>query len=176
MFSSFEIFINLSQLFFDFIFQEEKEYFVNDGNRNLYNQRVLNLQEDFRDLLQFHYMSKRNDSDFWKFIHNDLEKTQMTKNIMEISKYRTPSFMDFYNYFGAAAWGVWAWTLVGLGYVNKFNAELTLRNANPPDVQMAEKRFESLKIAHKINSMRLLKNNDFVKLLKEGKIKDCIRK
>ena len=164
------------QLFFDFIFQEEKEYFVNEGNRRLYNQRVLNLQEDFRDLLQMHYMTKRNDSDFWKFVHNDLEKTQVTKNIIEISKYRTPSFMDFYNYFGAAAWGVWGWTLVGLGYVNKFNSELTLRNANPMDVEMANKRWESLKTAHKINSIRLLKNHDFVNYLREGKIKGCDRK
>jgi tryptophan halogenase len=165
-----------SQLFFDFIFQEEKEYFVNEGNRKLYNQRVLNLQEDYRDLLQIHYMTKRNDSDFWKFVHNDLEKTQMTKNIIEVSKYRTPSFMDFYNYFGAAAWGVWGWTLAGLGYVNKFNSELTLRNANPKDVEMANKRWESLKTAHKINSIRLLKNNDFVNYLREGKIKGCERK
>jgi flavin-dependent dehydrogenase len=165
-----------SQLFFDFIFLEEKEYFVNEGNRKLYNQRVLNLQEDFRDLLQFHYMGKRDDSDFWKFIHNDLEKTQMTKNLIEISKYRAPSFMDFYNYFGAAAWGVWGWTLVGLGYVNKFNAELTLRNARPDDVKMGEKTFEGLKTAHKINSIRLLKNNDFINLLREGKIKGCERK
>ena len=165
-----------SQLFFDFIFQDKKEHFMNNGNINLYNERVKMLYEDFRDLLQFHYMTKRTDSDFWKFIHNDLEKTQVTKNLLEITKYRAPSFMDFYNYFGAAAWGVWGWTLVGLGYVNKFNAELTLRNANPHDVKMAEKRFESLKTAHKINSIRLLKNNDFINLLREGKIKGCERK
>lgn len=165
-----------TQLFFDFIFQEDKENFMNDGNRNIYNEKITLLYDDFRDLLQFHYMSKRNDSDFWKFIHNDLEKTNMTKNIMEISKYRTPSFLDFYNYFGAAAWGVWSWTLVGLGYVNKENSESTLRNANPMDVEMAKKRYESLQTAHKINSIRLLKNHDFVNYLREGKIKGCDRK
>jgi flavin-dependent dehydrogenase len=165
-----------SQLFFDFIFQEEKEYFVNDGNRNLYNKKMLTMQEDFRDLLQFHYMGKRSDSDFWKFVHNDLEKTQVTKHIMEISKYRTPCFMDFNDYFGSASWPVWSWTLVGLGYINTQNSEITLKNANPMDLIMAERWVQSIKTTHKLNSIKLLKNNDFIKLLKENKIKDSIGK
>jgi len=82
--------------------------------------------DEFRDLVQMHYMTKRNDTPFWQFVQNDLEKTDKVKDILEICKYRSPNYRDWSTYHGTAGWGVWCWILAGLGYVTPLLAHQTL--------------------------------------------------
>ena len=71
-----------------------------------YNNNLRRLSDDFRDLIQIHYMTQRNDTEFWKYCNNGLPKTDFTKYILEICKHRSPSILDFNTYFGAGGWGV----------------------------------------------------------------------
>jgi hypothetical protein len=41
------------------------------------------------------------------------------RDMIELCKYRSPSKFDFPNYHGVAGWGVWCWTLYGLGILPK---------------------------------------------------------
>jgi tryptophan 6-halogenase len=95
---------------------------------NLYNKQISQMVDDFRDLIQVHYMTDREDTEFWKYCKYELPKLDKVSEIIEISKHRSPSHLDFSMYHGAASWGVWGWTLVGLGILEKNIAEKTLKN------------------------------------------------
>lgn len=92
-----------------------------------YNNFIRKLYDDNRDLIQIHYMNKRDDSEFWRFCQNELPKTDKVKYITEISKYRSPGFLDFPMEYGSSSWGVWCWTVMGLDIVTAETAYKTLR-------------------------------------------------
>jgi len=92
-----------------------------------YNNFIRKNFDDNRDLIQIHYMNKRNDSEFWKFCQNELEKTDKVKFVKEISKYRCPTFMEFPSEYGGSSWGVWGWTIMGLDIVTRETAYNVLR-------------------------------------------------
>jgi tryptophan halogenase len=157
------------ELLFNHCLYSEKQKTMNITSINRYNEFVGHTFDDFRDLLQIHYMSKRNDSDFWKFVKNELVKTEKTKYMMEVSKYRCPSMFDFDIYHGAAGWGVWCWTMVGLGYVDKNIAEQTLANSGMLKDSM--NMFKTITTSNINKKYALLNSNDFMKALWDKKIK-----
>jgi tryptophan halogenase len=157
------------ELLFNHCLYSEKQKTMNITSINRYNEFVGHMFDDFRDLLQIHYMSKRNDSDFWKFVKNELVKTEKTKYMMEVSKYRCPSMFDFDIYHGAAGWGVWCWTMVGLGYVDKNIAEQTL--ANSAMLKDSMNMFKTITTSNINKKYALLNSNDFMKALWDKKIK-----
>ena len=157
------------ELLFNHCLYSEKQKTMNITSINRYNEFVGHMFDDFRDLLQIHYMSKRNDSDFWKFVKNELVKTEKTKYMMEVSKYRCPSMFDFDIYHGAAGWGVWCWTMVGLGYVDKNIAEQTLANSGMLKDSM--NMFKTITTSNINKKYALLNSNDFMKALWDKKIK-----
>ncbi len=91
-------------------------------NSIFYNDYFRTFFDDNRDLLQLHYMGKRNDSDFWKFVRNELKKTDKVDYVTNISKFRSPSFLEFGQYHGASSWAVWCWTVFGLDLVSRETA------------------------------------------------------
>jgi tryptophan halogenase len=157
------------ELLFNHCLYSEKQKTMNITSINRYNEFVGHMFDDFRDLLQIHYMSKRNDSDFWKFVKNELVKTEKTKYMMEVSKYRCPSMFDFDIYHGAAGWGVWCWTMVGLGYVDKNIAEQTLANSGM--LKDSINMFKTITTSNINKKYALLNSNDFMKALWDKKIK-----
>jgi tryptophan halogenase len=96
-------------------------------NSIFYNNYFRRFFDDNRDLMQIHYMGKRNDSDFWKFCHNELKKTDKVEYVMNISKHRSPSFLEFEQYHGASSWAIWCWTVFGLDLVTKETAYKQLK-------------------------------------------------
>ena len=62
-------------------------------------------------------------------IQNDLRSTDKTTYMIQMCKYRCPSMFDLEMYHGAAGWGVWCWTMIGLGFVDKTLAYNTLKNS-----------------------------------------------
>jgi flavin-dependent dehydrogenase len=99
---------------------------VQQTSINKFNKYFAYMIDEFRDLVQMHYMTKREDTPFWKFVKNEMEKTDKVKEIMDICQYRSPNYMDWSNYHGTAGWGVWCWILSGLGYVTPLLAHQTL--------------------------------------------------
>jgi hypothetical protein len=91
-----------------------------------YNEYFSYMIDEFRDLIQIHYMTNREDTPFWKFVQTDLEKTDKVKEILEICKFRSPNYRDWSAYHGTAGWGVWCWILAGLNHVTPLLAHQTL--------------------------------------------------
>jgi tryptophan halogenase len=157
------------ELLFNHCLYSEKQKTMNPTSMIRYNEFVGHMFDDFRDLLQIHYMTKRNDSDFWKFVRNELVKTEKTKYIIDVSKYRCPSMFDFDIYHGAAGWGVWCWTMIGLGYVDKNIAEQTLANSGMLKDSM--NMFARINTSNVNKKYILMDSNDFMKALRDKKIK-----
>jgi tryptophan halogenase len=137
---------------------------VNEVGIRQFNEYFGYMIDEFRDLIQMHYMTKRNDTPFWKFVQNDLEKTDKVKDIIEICKYRSPNYRDWSTYHGTAGWGVWCWILSGLGYVTPLLAHQTLfdHDFTFEDKNMYQKMVE----AYNLQSKDFCKHNDFLNYVK----------
>ena len=96
--------------------------------RRKYNKVITNMMDSYRGLIQLHYMTKREDSEFWRYCKNDLERLDDVKDIMEMCEYRSPSFRDFDNFPGSGGWGVISYILTGLGILTKRICADTLWN------------------------------------------------
>jgi tryptophan halogenase len=141
-----------------------KESVMYDTNINSYNRFVGRLFDEVKDLIQIHYMTDREDTEFWKYCKYGLKKTDKVKEILEICKYRTPSTMDFGYYHGTASWGVWGWTLVGLGHINKDTARKSLAGYRYSEEQI-DKHWEVIKHRNLLNKIKCMNNQDFMKSL-----------
>jgi len=96
-----------------------KEDMVRESNIKANNEHFNMMLDEFRGLIQIHYITKRNDTPFWKYIHNDLKRDPLVEKILEICKWRVPNAYDFPFYNGAASWGVWNWILFGNNLISK---------------------------------------------------------
>ena len=95
----------------------------------LYNNRFCEMNDDILDFLQFHYITKRKDTEFWRYY---TEKAPMQKSLEAMDakwKTRCPTASDFSNlhYFntGFFSWHSYIYVGVGLGYfdTNLFTSE-----------------------------------------------------
>jgi hypothetical protein len=76
--------------------------------------------------------------------------------------------LDFGMYHGAAGWGVWCWTLIGLGIINKETAIKTLKNFSL--LKHAKDSFEKISNRNKIQNISLMNNMEFMKAVKDRKL------
>ena len=92
---------------------------LNEGSRNIFNQRVRKMYDDVKDFLVMHYMGGRNDSEFWKYISSGAIKTEFVSNLLEMAKTKVPTVNDFPVYQGSAGWPLYSFVMAGLGLINK---------------------------------------------------------
>jgi len=81
----------------------------------VYNQKC---QRQYRDMMEFvaiHYATDRSDSDFWKFVANDLKRPDKVIEMIELAKTRLIRLDDFENYLGAPGAPLWIYSMAGLG-------------------------------------------------------------
>jgi len=145
-------------------FFSTKENTIFNANINRYNEFVGRLFDDIKDLIQLHYMTDREDTEFWKYCKYDMKRTDNLKDILEICKYRSPSMLDFNFYHGSGNWGVWCWSLIGLGHLTKDIAKHTLDSYYYTDEQLLD-IFNKIKNRNFKNSIRCMNNKDFMKAL-----------
>ena len=157
------------ELLFGHFLYFDKQKTMNPFSIKRYNEFIGRLFDDFRDLLQIHYMGKREDSDFWKFIQNDLKITDKTTYMIQMCKYRCPSMFDLEMYHGAAGWGVWCWTMIGLGFVDKTLAYNTLKNSAM--LNDAKEYYDKITKSNLRQKHLLLDSNQFMRALWDKKIK-----
>jgi flavin-dependent dehydrogenase len=136
-----------------------------NSSPTIYNRTIAKMWDDFRDLLQVHYMTQREDTDFWKYCKYELPKTERVKYILDVCKKRSPSSWDFDLYHGAATWGVWCWTIYGLDLVSKDTIEHTLNNYALKEE--AKIKFDKMMYNNKVQVQSILKNKDFLYKLKK---------
>jgi hypothetical protein len=147
-------------------FTYDKSEIVFESNIKRYNDFVNKMVDDIRDLIQIHYMNQREDTEFWKNYKYEVPQTEKVKHIMEVSKYRSPSMIDYDLYHGSANWGVWCWTLIGLGILTKETAIKTLKAYDRSnDDNNLDKIIKSINHRNKLNSAILMKNDEFFQKL-----------
>lgn len=83
--------------------------------QNIYNQRCQRLYKDMMEFVSIHYVTDRDDTDFWKFVSKDLKRPQKVLDILEIAKIRLLRNDDFDQYMGAAGAPLWIYSMAGLG-------------------------------------------------------------
>ena len=145
-------------------FFSNKENTIFNANINRYNEFVGRFFDDIKDLIQLHYTTNREDTEFWKYCKYDMKRTDNVNDILEICKYRSPSMLDFNFYHGSGNWGVWCWTLIGLGHLTKDVAKHTLDAYGYTDAQILD-YFNKIKHRNFKNSIRCMSNKDFMKAL-----------
>lgn len=153
---------------------DTKEATCLPANRDLFNRVIGTLFDEFRDLIQIQYVNDREDTDFWKYCKYALPRTDRVKQIIEVCKHRVPSHNDFDGHHGVAGWGVWCWTLDGLGHFSKDVAKHQLKIFKFD--QFAKETYDYAQTNFKNYSYRLLKNKNFINLLREGKILKPVNK
>jgi len=142
-------------------FSEETLY---ETNRKKYNQFFGKMVDDFASLIRIHYVTKRQDSDFWKYVNNELPKTEKVEEILEICKFRSPCIYDWDIFPGASGWGVWATILTGLGILDKKIIHNDMWNHNY--IQDSEMMYEKM-LSHFLNYKKyFISHNQLIEKLK----------
>lgn len=145
--------------------QESKQQTINSGSQNIYNKTITKLYEDIKDFLVLHYLGKRKDSEFWRWISTGETKTQFVSDILEMCKHSIPKHHHFESYFGMSGAPSWNWTLNGLGFLKKENAVRELKTAgfNDSDFSRLKLDYEKNTPYPKHVNDRLLTNNFFIR-------------
>jgi tryptophan halogenase len=141
-----------------------KSDIVFESNIKRYNEFVNRFFDDIKDLIQIHYMTEREDTEFWKNYKYEIPKTENVQAILDVSSRRSPSMLDFNFYHGSGNWGVWCWTLIGLGILTKETAHKTLMSYRNTDDNL-KSTMKSIQHRNWLNSISLMKNEEFYKKL-----------
>jgi hypothetical protein len=141
-----------------------KSDIVFESNIKRYNEFVNRFFDDIKDLIQIHYMTEREDTEFWRNYKYEVPKTENVQSILDVCKHRSPSMLDFNFYHGSGNWGVWCWTLIGLGILSKETALKTLRGYQHTDDSL-KNIMQSIQHRNRLNSISLMKNSEFYKKL-----------
>jgi tryptophan halogenase len=112
-----------------FVFQylrDTREDTCNEASLAIYNRVMSRMYDDFMDFLNLHYATKREDSDFWRWMGSGETWTDTTKTVIGLQKSRMLRPADLDLYFGSAGASLYNWILVGLGYFGKEEAKREL--------------------------------------------------
>jgi tryptophan halogenase len=118
---------------------KDVETIFNNSNVNGFNNRVNVVIDDYKDLLQMHYLSGREDTSFWKFVKNEIKISDANRNRIDISKYRLLNNLDVSTEHGTAGWNVWSHIFDNAGLFDKdmIRKELSrLKKLNDGDTQL----------------------------------------
>jgi len=84
-----------------------------------YNESFGYMYDLLKDFLVLHYRTGRSDTDFWKYVNSNDSITDFTKEIIEISKIRSPNSSMFPPIVGSAGWPLWSFILGGTGNLSQ---------------------------------------------------------
>ena len=154
---------------------------INDMIRNRkiasaeFNQEVKQINDHILSFLHFHYLSKRNDTDFWKSFADNNVTPPFVKKFNEIAKKTLPRERD-HEYLtittcpkGIAPknpFSIYSWHMVGAG-INYFNTNTASRDLEQyPNFNFEESK---LKLLSTLNSFadKTYKHTDYIEYLKK---------
>ena len=137
-------------------------YYEND--RPSFNKIINNIVDDYKDLLQMHYLAGRQDTPFWKWVTNEMEISDMNKKLINISKFRTISPYDLVQGNSTPGYHIWSHILQNSGLYEKGMIRAELQNYGKLD-----EAFSILNNIHrdyKQMKPEMLTNEEFFKYLK----------
>jgi hypothetical protein len=117
--------VQLQSFVFDYLRDEQLDT-CNPGGINIYNRRMSKMYDDFKDFLVLHYMTPRDDSEFWRWMNTGETMTDAVRDVLELQKSRCLQPNDFEHYYGSAGASLFNWIMAGLGYMNKAVASCDL--------------------------------------------------
>ena len=129
-----------------------------------YNEGINIIIDDYKDLVQMHYLTKRQDTPFWKFITNELKITDKNKEFIEISKHRLINALDVPVMYGTAGYPIWCHILENAGLYDKEMVLKELHKFGAYNKAMTE--MDRLKLVHKRLKLEIVNNEEFFKYLK----------
>lgn len=109
--------LQLNAFIFDYL-RNDVASVNNIGSQDIYNNRMIQMYDDFKDFLVMHYQTRRTDSDFWRWIQTGDTITARVSNILELVKNKIPTHSDFTAFYGYAGADLWNWVLAGLGHID----------------------------------------------------------
>jgi hypothetical protein len=84
------------------------------------------MYDDFKDFLSIHYLTRRDDSEFWKVAKSGKFLTERNKEYLEMQKSKIISPNDVDQYYGYVGAALYNWVMTGLGFIDKNLAEKEL--------------------------------------------------
>jgi len=124
--------VQLQTFIFEYL-MDTREETTNTSSIKIYNRRMGNMYDDFKDFLNLHYMTRRKDSEFWRHMTSGETATESTKTIIELLKVRSVRPTDLTHYYGVAGACLYNWILAGLGYLGRDLAKRELIFHNRTD-------------------------------------------
>jgi tryptophan halogenase len=104
---------------------------TNLSSQKLYNDRINFMFDDIADFISIHYEGGREDTEFWKFVKYNKNKTEYVKHILEIADKRLTRFNDFKQYPWSPSQALYNITLAGIG---KFKKEIITKQYQDWDI------------------------------------------
>jgi tryptophan halogenase len=151
-------------------FQTDKSNIMYQTNIDKYNNHFTKMFDDVKDLIQMHYITNREDTEFWKYCKYEMKKTDKVKEILDICKYRSPNGQDFDMYHGGLGWGVWCWTVIGLGHLTADIAKKTLESYGSIERNF-KPYYQNIKNRNSLNAVKAMKSKDFMTALINKRLK-----
>ena len=152
--------IQLQYWIFDYL-RDTQEQTCNPGSINVYNRRVAKMYDDFKDFLVMHYVTQRQDSEFWRWIATGATLTDNVKNLLELQKTRPISPVDFDAYHGYAGAGLYNWVMAGLGHLTPKMAQQELDFFGKNEIARDVWALQEYNAARLVEPM--IDNTDFIK-------------
>jgi tryptophan halogenase len=112
----------------------------NQKIRDIYNNVTGSLNDECVAFLYFHYMSQRNDTEFWSTYKDRTEIPGKLKDILDIWKIRSPKNEDL-TVVGSIVFEIYSWYLVGAG-VKALNLEVLKKENETQELDQKLKRFK----------------------------------
>lgn len=158
--------VQLTYLVFEYLRDDMKDTY-SPGTASAYNRRVGYMYDTFRDFLVLHYAGGRNDSEFWKYISSGATLTPFVRDMLDMSKHRSPNTSEFLGFFGYAGWVLFSQVLAGTNNLTPEIARKELEFFGKTDE--AKAKYEELQKSFQRAPTRCLDNTEFVRML-QGKI------
>ena len=155
--------ISMSNLLFHFL--KSKECISSELNKGNYNKMVNYMIDDYKDFIQMHYLTGRDDTPFWKFIKNELVITDTNKEYIEISKFRLLNRFDISSRHGTPGWPLWCHIMHNAGLFNDrdmIRRELDFHN----ELDNGEVQFKKMLVQYTKLKSELVSTQEFFKYLK----------
>ena len=155
--------VQLKQLTYHFLSPYKKDI-MRESNIKAYNKHFNMMLDEFKASVQIHYITKRKDTPFWKYVSNNLKRDSLVEKILEICKYRVPNKFDFPVYSGSSGWGVFCWILAGNNLISEKVLDKSLHTFNFS--QFSEQTYKNIVEEYKIHSKQFFPHTEFLNKIK----------
>lgn len=129
-----------------------------------YNSLIADMIDDYKDFIQMHYLTGRQDTPFWKFITNELKVSDKNKYYKEVGKERLITAFDIQQTHGSAGYPLWCHILDNSGLFNKDIVVNELKYYKKYETALFE--IDTFVKQYKDYKPNLAGNQDFFKYLK----------